>query len=72
LPEDIVMYFMTIDKVKFRKPVTPGDKLVYKVETVHQVEDPTRPRAKFSGKAYVGEKVVAEAIMTAIGAKREV
>ncbi len=72
LPEDIVMYFMTIDKVKFRKPVTPGDKLVYKVEALHQVEDPARPRAKFDGKAYVGEQVVAEAIMTAIGAKREV
>ena len=56
----------------FRKPVTPGDKLVYKVEAVHQVEDPVRPRAKFEGKAYVGEQLVAEAIMTAIGAKKEV
>jgi 3-hydroxyacyl-[acyl-carrier-protein] dehydratase len=25
------MYFMTIDAVKFRKPVTPGDQLVIEV-----------------------------------------
>ena len=27
-----VVYFMSIDKAKFRAPVTPGDKLVYKIK----------------------------------------
>ncbi|MCE9574459.1 MAG: 3-hydroxyacyl-ACP dehydratase FabZ [Deltaproteobacteria bacterium] len=30
-PETHVMYFMTIDNVKFRKPVTPGDQLIIEV-----------------------------------------
>ena len=27
---DKIVYFMSIDKAKFRNPVTPGDKLVYR------------------------------------------
>lgn len=30
-PEKHVVFFMAIDKVKFRKPVTPGDQLVIEV-----------------------------------------
>ena len=33
---DKIVYFMSIDKAKFRNPVTPGDTLVYKLEVVKQ------------------------------------
>ncbi len=32
--ENKVVYFMSIDKCKFRAPVTPGDKLEYKVSVI--------------------------------------
>ena len=32
--EDKVVYFMSIDKAKFRKPVKPGDKLEYHVSVI--------------------------------------
>ena len=31
-----VVYFMSIDKAKFRKPVTPGDRLDYHVSVIKQ------------------------------------
>ena len=31
---DKVVYFMSIDKAKFRKPVRPGDKLEYKISVI--------------------------------------
>jgi beta-hydroxyacyl-ACP dehydratase FabZ len=56
-PEDKVMYFMSIDGVKFRKPVVPGDQMVMelKILTVK------RNIAKFRGEAFVGDVKVAEA-----------
>jgi 3-hydroxyacyl-[acyl-carrier-protein] dehydratase len=65
--EDKVIYFMSIDKVKFRRPVVPGDQL--RQEVVQ-----TRRRgsvAIYEGKAYVGEDLVAEAQMKAILVDRE-
>ena len=65
--EDKVIYFMSIDKVKFRQPVIPGDQLRQEVEL-------TRNRgnvASFEGKAYVGDTLVAEAQMKAILIDRE-
>lgn len=72
LPEDMVFYFMTIDKVKFRRPVNPGDKLEYEVELIHNSDDKERPRARFHGKAFVDGKLTTEATMSAVGAKKEV
>ena len=57
-----VVYFMSIDKAKFRKPVKPGDKLVYKVKTI-------KHRGKIwqlGAKAYVDEELVAEAELKAM------
>jgi 3-hydroxyacyl-[acyl-carrier-protein] dehydratase len=51
------IYFMTIDGVKFRKPVRPGDTLYLKVQK-------TQARGtvwRFSGEAYVGDTMVSEA-----------
>jgi len=57
-----VVYFMSIDKAKFRKPVKPGDKLVYKVSTI-------KHRGKIwqlEAKAYVDDELVAEAELKAM------
>ncbi|MFA4989357.1 MAG: UDP-3-O-acyl-N-acetylglucosamine deacetylase [Candidatus Omnitrophota bacterium] len=50
-------FFMSIDNVKFRKPVVPGDQLVFEVETVKVKSKIGQVR----GKALVDGKVVAEA-----------
>lgn len=34
--QDKLMYFMSIDKVKFRKPVVPGDQMVMEIEILSQ------------------------------------
>jgi 3-hydroxyacyl-[acyl-carrier-protein] dehydratase len=56
------VYFMSIEKAKFRKPVVPGDQLRLEVELVKQ----RNTVLKFSGLAKVDDKVVAEAEFTAM------
>ncbi len=54
--EDYLLYFAGIDKVKFRKPVVPGDQLIMKLELVRfggQI-------AKMTGVAEVNGTRVAE------------
>lgn len=67
-PEERLVYFMTIDNARFRKPVTPGDVLHIHVEKI-------RSRAnvwKFKGVAKVGDHVCAEATFSAMIADKEV
>ncbi len=61
------VYFMGMDKVKFRKPVVPGDQLIFEVKILNM-----RSKAvKMSGIATVEGKCVAEAEFTAtFGGKR--
>ncbi|MFC1867863.1 3-hydroxyacyl-ACP dehydratase FabZ [Thermodesulfobacteriota bacterium] len=55
------IYFMAIDKVKFRKPVVPGDQIVFEVKPLR-----TGSRVwKMAGKAFVEDRLVAEAELTA-------
>ena len=58
------VFFMGLDKVKFRKPVVPGDQLVFEIQIIK-----FRSKVvKASGKAFVKDDVVAEAeLMAAIG-----
>ncbi|MDX1493574.1 MAG: bifunctional UDP-3-O-[3-hydroxymyristoyl] N-acetylglucosamine deacetylase/3-hydroxyacyl-ACP dehydratase [Longimicrobiales bacterium] len=56
-PESKVVYFMTMDKVKFRKPVTPGDTLVFELEVIQL----KRQLCRMAGRGVVGGEVVAEA-----------
>ena len=57
-PDDkSVYYFAGIDSARFKKPVIPGDQLVLEVS----IERSVRGVAKYAGKAYVGEVLVAEA-----------
>jgi 3-hydroxyacyl-[acyl-carrier-protein] dehydratase len=58
-----LVYFMGIDKVRFRKPVVPGDQLRLKLTTIRQKQKVFKMR----GEAYVGDTLVAEAeLMAAI------
>jgi len=59
-PESKLVYFMGIDKAKFRKPVVPGDQLRFELEMV-KLRSKT---CKMRGKAYVDDAVVAEAELT--------
>ena len=61
-----LVYFMGIDKVRFRKPVVPGDQLRLKLTTIRQ----KKRIFKMRGEAYVGDTLVAEAeLMAAIEKK---
>ena len=57
-----LVYFMGIDRAKFRRPVLPGDQLHYHVKKIR-----SRGRAwRFSGEAKVNGQVVAEAEISAM------
>lgn len=60
--KDKVVYFMSIDKCKFRNPVRPGDRLVYKLDVLKH----KGPIWVLDGKAYVDDKLVAEAELKAM------
>ncbi|MEM6810954.1 MAG: 3-hydroxyacyl-ACP dehydratase FabZ [Pseudomonadota bacterium] len=57
-----VVYFMTIDDARFRKPVVPGDSLHIHVEKIRQ----RGAVWKFKGVAKVGDTVCAEATFSAM------
>lgn len=57
-----LVYFMTVDNARFRKPVVPGDRL-----QVHVSKQRNRGSVwKFNGEAFVGDKLVAEATFAAM------
>ncbi len=59
--EGRLVYFMSIDNARFRKPVLPGDTLY-----LHTVKQHRRQNIwKFSGAAKVDGNIVAEAVFTA-------
>ena len=60
-PQDKVVYFMSLDNVKFRRPVVPGDQIRMEVELVQNRGRTVRLR----GQALVDGAVVAEADMMA-------
>jgi beta-hydroxyacyl-ACP dehydratase FabZ len=60
-PDTKVVYFMGLDRVKFRRPVRPGDQLRLEVEVI-QVRGPT---CRMKGTASVDGRIVAEAEMLA-------
>jgi 3-hydroxyacyl-[acyl-carrier-protein] dehydratase len=57
-----VVYFMSIDKAKFRNPVLPGDQLVYKLSVLKHKGNIWA----LDGKAYVDDKLVCEAELKAM------
>ncbi|MCI7411666.1 3-hydroxyacyl-ACP dehydratase FabZ [Helicobacter bilis] len=60
--KDKVVYFMTIDNVKFRVPVRPGDRLTYHMEVMKQRSNVWQ----LQGRAYVDDSLVSEAELKAM------
>ena len=61
LEKEGAIFFMAIDKVKFRKPVLPGDQIIFELV-------PLRTGSKIwkmAGKAFVNDKLVTEAELLA-------
>jgi beta-hydroxyacyl-ACP dehydratase FabZ len=64
-PEQVknkVIYFMSIDNAKFRKPVLPGDQLRFELDVIRQRSNIMSLKAQ----AFVDNVVVAEAEMKAM------
>ena len=59
--DDKVVYFMSLDNVKWRRPVTPGDQIRFEVEVL-QIRGAT---CRMKGVGTVDGQVVAEAEMMA-------
>jgi 3-hydroxymyristoyl/3-hydroxydecanoyl-(acyl carrier protein) dehydratase len=57
--DDKLIYFTGIDCCRFRKPVVPGDQLLFEVELVAK----RKSFAKIKGRALVDGEVVCEAEM---------
>ncbi|HNU53847.1 MAG TPA: bifunctional UDP-3-O-[3-hydroxymyristoyl] N-acetylglucosamine deacetylase/3-hydroxyacyl-ACP dehydratase [Candidatus Syntrophosphaera sp.] len=66
-PAEWVAYFASIDNVKFRKPVLPGDTLRYELKVISL----KRSLSKMHGEAYVGDEKVAEGDFLAMLQKRD-
>lgn len=60
--EGKLVYFMTIDEARFRKPVVPGDALHIRVTKIQN----RRNVWKFKGEAMVGDQLCAEATFGAM------
>ena len=60
-PKNNAVYLMGLDKVRFRKPVRPGDQLLLKLEVLKQ----RGPIFKMRGEAFVDGQLVAEAELMA-------
>jgi len=58
--DEVLVVFAGIEKAKFRRPVTPGDQLRIIVEVLAW----RGSAGRMEGKAYLGDKVAAEAIIT--------
>ncbi len=57
---DKMIYLMSIERAKFRRPVVPGDQLRYEVEVLRQRSN----HAKLAGRALVDGKLAAEAMVS--------
>jgi 3-hydroxyacyl-[acyl-carrier-protein] dehydratase len=57
-----IPFFAAIEEVKFRRQVTPGDQLRFEIKVVRM----KKRLAKAEGKAYVGDEIAAEAVLTCV------
>ncbi len=67
-PENYITYFLKIDDVKFRNKVVPGDTLIFSLNLLAPIR---RGLFHMKGVAYVGNKIVMEAVMLAQIIKRQ-
>ena len=60
--EGSLVYFMSVDSGKFRKPVIPGDQIKFNVDKIKN-----RGKVwKFQCKGYVENELVSEAVISAM------
>ena len=57
--EDSVFYFVGIDEARFKRPVEPGDQLIFKVAIKRKMKGIWQ----FTGGAYVGEELCCSAVL---------
>jgi len=62
IDEGRLVYFMTVDRTRFRAPVVPGDRIYLNIEVMRHKGKVWR----FTGKAMVDDKLVAEAEFSAM------
>lgn len=55
-----LLYFMSVDRARFRRPVVPGDQVRYEVE----IQRRRANHCKLSGRAFVDDEIAAEAVCT--------
>ncbi|MCL6620535.1 MAG: 3-hydroxyacyl-ACP dehydratase FabZ [Syntrophobacterales bacterium] len=68
LQGESAIYLMGVDKMRFRKPVVPGDQLIMELTTIRG----GRKFYKMAGKAFVNQTLVAEGeLMAAVGSEGE-
>ena len=67
LSKNNLVFFTGIDKAKFRKPVTPGSILYYKIYLITS----KKSLYKFRGEAFVEEKLVASSEFSAMLVDKE-
>lgn len=61
-PERYSTYFLSINNVKFRRKVVPGDTVIFRLELQTEIR---RGIASLKGYAFVGDKIAAEAELLA-------
>ena len=65
-PENYLTFFMSLDNVKFKNKVIPGDTIVFKLSLITPIR---RGIVHMKGEAFVREKLVMEAEMMALLSK---
>jgi len=66
-PKEYVTYFMRIEKARFKNPVYPGDTIIFDLKLLRPIR---RGICEMKGVAYVGNKIVSEAVLVAQIAKK--
>ena len=67
-PENYLTFFMKIDNVKFKRPVYPGDTLIFKLELITPIR---RGICNMRGQAFVNNQLVSEGDLMAQISKRD-
>ena len=66
-PQDYLTFFMKIDNAKFKKKVTPGDTIIFRLNLISPIR---RGLCHMHGKGFVNDQIVVEADLLAQIAKK--